>query len=85
MVSGFAFGFTGWVRPAPQPTPRYSNSEDKRMTLAFAPEDTAVDPFQLDVQIITDVPVSDPLAACGNGTDDGCEPTCASACISKGA
>ncbi|MGH3630028.1 MAG: FxLD family lanthipeptide [Sciscionella sp.] len=42
------------------------------------------DMFALDVQIITDVPQGHPLSACGNGTDDGCDPTCASACVTGG-
>ena len=40
------------------------------------------DPFALDVQVITDVPPDHPLAACG--TDDGCDPSCASACVTGG-
>jgi FxLD family lantipeptide len=42
------------------------------------------DPFALDVQIITDVPAGHPLSACGGGTNDGCDPTCASACVTGG-
>ncbi len=42
------------------------------------------DPFALDVRIITDVPPGDALAGCKGGTDDGCDPTCASACVSDG-
>ncbi|MDQ1308328.1 MAG: hypothetical protein QG671_4162 [Actinomycetota bacterium] len=42
------------------------------------------DPFSLDVQIITDVPAGHPLSPCGGGTDDGCDPTCASACVTGG-
>lgn len=50
-----------------------------------APDTTLVeDPFVLNVRIITDVPPNHPLAACKGGTDDGCDPTCASACISDG-
>ncbi|MEU0513369.1 FxLD family lanthipeptide [Amycolatopsis sp. NPDC006125] len=45
----------------------------------------AEDAFALDVQIITDVPPGHPLAACKGNTDDGCDPTCASACVSHGA
>lgn len=44
----------------------------------------AEDPFAIDLQIITDVPTGHPLAACKGGTDDGCDPTCASSCISDG-
>ncbi|MGH3783970.1 MAG: FxLD family lanthipeptide [Pseudonocardiaceae bacterium] len=44
----------------------------------------ADNPFALDLRVITDVPPGHPLAACGNGTDDGCDPTCASACVSGG-
>ena len=40
------------------------------------------DPFALDLKVITDVPDGHPLAGCKGGTDDGCDPTCASACIS---
>lgn len=42
------------------------------------------DPFHLDLQIITDVPSGHPLSACKGNTDDGCDPTCASACVSGG-
>jgi FxLD family lantipeptide len=45
---------------------------------------TADDPFALDIQITTDIPADHPLAACGEGTNDGCDPTCASACVSSG-
>ena len=45
----------------------------------------AEDPFALDVQLIIDVPAGHPLSACGGGTNDGCDPTCASACVSSGA
>lgn len=45
-------------------------------------EATVDDPFALDLRVITDVPPGHPLAACKGGTDDGCDPTCASACIS---
>jgi FxLD family lantipeptide len=46
---------------------------------------TAIDdPFAIDLFVITDVPPGHPLAACKGGTDDGCDPTCASACISDG-
>ncbi|MBP2477622.1 FxLD family lantipeptide [Crossiella equi] len=47
-----------------------------------SPASTISDPFDLQLLIVTDVPAGHPLAACGNGTDDGCDPTCASACIS---
>lgn len=43
---------------------------------------TAEDLFTLDVQIITDIPPGHPMAGCG--TDDGCDPTCASACVTGG-
>ncbi|MBB5159544.1 FxLD family lanthipeptide [Saccharopolyspora phatthalungensis] len=42
------------------------------------------DPFALDLQVITGVAAGHPLAAGKGGTDDGCDPTCASACISDG-
>jgi FxLD family lantipeptide len=45
---------------------------------------TVEDRFDLDVQIITDIPAGHPLAACNSNTDDGCESTCASACVSGG-
>lgn len=48
------------------------------------PVPDAEDPFTLDVQIITDVPPGHPLSACGEGTNDGCDPTCASACVTGG-
>lgn len=40
------------------------------------------DPFALDVQVITDVPDGHALAACN--TNDGCDPSCASACVTGG-
>jgi len=42
------------------------------------------DAFNLDLRVITDVPLGHPLAACGEGTSDGCDPTCASACVTGG-
>ncbi|WP_435159352.1 FxLD family lanthipeptide [Amycolatopsis sacchari] len=46
---------------------------------------TAVeDPFALDVQIITDIPPGHPFTGCKGNTDDGCDPTCASACVTGG-
>ncbi|MGH3851932.1 MAG: FxLD family lanthipeptide [Pseudonocardiaceae bacterium] len=45
---------------------------------------TVEDVFDLDVQVITDVPPGHPLAGCKGNTDDGCDPTCASACVSGG-
>lgn len=41
------------------------------------------DPFAVDLQIITDVPPGHPPGCKGN-TDDGCDPTCASACVTGG-
>jgi FxLD family lantipeptide len=41
------------------------------------------DPFALDIQVITDTPHG-AQGACTNGTDDGCDPTCASACVTGG-
>jgi FxLD family lantipeptide len=41
------------------------------------------DPFALDIQVITDAP-NGAQGACTNGTDDGCDPTCASACVTGG-
>ena len=43
---------------------------------------TVEDPFDLDVRVITDVPSGHPQAPCT--TNDGCAPTCASACVSGG-
>jgi FxLD family lantipeptide len=42
---------------------------------------TSVNPFELDVEVVTDVMhgVAGPCV-----TDDGCAPTCASACASRG-
>jgi FxLD family lantipeptide len=67
---------------------------DERITMSatLAAEATATpaaplaaeNPFALDVQIIIDVPAGHPLSACGEGTNDGCDPTCASACVSGG-
>ncbi|MGH3752943.1 MAG: FxLD family lanthipeptide [Pseudonocardiaceae bacterium] len=45
---------------------------------------TVEDAFDLDVQVITDVPPGHPLAGCKGNTDDGCDPTCASACVTGG-
>ncbi|MEY9211567.1 FxLD family lanthipeptide [Thermobifida halotolerans] len=45
---------------------------------------TTEDPFALDVQIVTDIPPGDPMFACGDGTNDGCDPSCASACLTGG-
>jgi len=42
------------------------------------------DPFVLDVQVITDVSPGHPLAGCKGNTDDGCDPSCASACVTGG-
>lgn len=46
--------------------------------------DLADDIFDLDVQVITDLPPGHPLAGCAGNTDDGCDPTCASACVTGG-
>lgn len=40
------------------------------------------DAFALDVRVVTDISPGDAAAPCG--TDDGCDPTCASACVSGG-
>ena len=40
------------------------------------------DASALDVRVITDISPGDATAACT--TDDGCEPSCASACVSGG-
>ncbi len=42
----------------------------------------AEDPFALDVQVVTDISPGEAAAPCG--TDDGCEATCASSCVSDG-
>jgi FxLD family lantipeptide len=39
------------------------------------------DPFALDVQVVSDVPATGPVAC---GTNDGCAGTCASSCASRG-
>lgn len=52
-------------------------------TVAAEPS-VSEDPFALDVQIVTDIPPGDPLFACGEGTNDDCQPTCASACVTGG-
>lgn len=54
--------------------------------LATATESPAEveDAFNLDLRVITDVPPGHPLTACGDGTNDGCDPTCASACVTGG-
>jgi FxLD family lantipeptide len=45
---------------------------------------TVEDAFDLDVQVIIDAPPDHPLAACQGNTDDGCDPSCASACVTGG-
>ncbi|WP_462187709.1 FxLD family lanthipeptide, partial [Frankia sp. CcWB2] len=66
------------------------NNERFTMTATLAtetpttPPPATEDPFALDVQIITDVPPGHPLAGCKGNTDDGCDPTCASACVTGG-
>lgn len=55
-----------------------------KATTVPATATAAEDPFALDVQILTDIPSGHPLAACGEGTNDGCDPTCASACVTGG-
>ncbi|WP_137814978.1 FxLD family lanthipeptide [Gandjariella thermophila] len=64
--------------------PATLTTEALSKTAAAVPTSAVEDPFALDIQIITDVPAGHPLAACKGGTDDGCDPTCASACISDG-
>jgi FxLD family lantipeptide len=44
--------------------------------------DTDGNIFALDVQVITDVRSGPEARACT--TDDGCDPTCASSCASRG-
>ncbi|WP_083752072.1 FxLD family lanthipeptide [Saccharothrix sp. ALI-22-I] len=54
------------------------------MTATINAEALAVDdPFALHIQVITDAP-NGAQGACTNGTDDGCDPTCASACVTGG-
>ncbi|MGH4014492.1 MAG: FxLD family lanthipeptide [Pseudonocardiaceae bacterium] len=43
--------------------------------------ENTVDAFALDVRVVTDVSPGNAPAPCG--TDDGCAPTCASACNSN--
>jgi FxLD family lantipeptide len=43
---------------------------------------TVAEDFVLDVQITTEVD-SEAAMACPGNTDDGCDPTCASACTSE--
>lgn len=45
---------------------------------------TVEDAFALDVRVVTDVSPGNGPAPCGDGTSDGCDPTCASACVSGG-
>ena len=40
------------------------------------------DAFTLDLRVVTNINSIDALRACQ--TDDGCEPSCASACVSPG-
>lgn len=44
--------------------------------------ETDGDPFDLDVQVLPEVQEGDALAACT--TNDGCAPSCASACVTEG-
>ncbi|SDP80660.1 hypothetical protein SAMN05421507_11566 [Lentzea jiangxiensis] len=45
----------------------------------------ADDLFALEhLEFITDVPADAAMNPCTNGTDDGCDPTCASACVTGG-
>lgn len=45
---------------------------------------TVEDAFALDVQVITYIDPRGSEAPCGEGTNDGCDPTYASACVSDG-
>lgn len=45
---------------------------------------TVDDDFALDVRVVIDVRAGDGPAPCGGGTNDGCDPSCASACVSGG-
>jgi FxLD family lantipeptide len=76
-------GFPGQVKEDPSIT-----NERFAMPVTLTTEAPATpaaeDPFALDLQVIADVPAGHPLAACKGGTDDGCDPTCASACITGG-
>lgn len=57
------------------------------MSLIMLDESIAADdPFALDhLEFVTDVPADAALnPPCTNGTDDGCDPTCASACVTGG-
>jgi FxLD family lantipeptide len=60
------------------------NKENEMSNTVAAEPSVSEDPFALDVQIVTDIPPGDPLFACGEGTNDGCQPTCASACVTGG-
>lgn len=76
-------GFAGQVKEDPSThNERISMSATITTEAPASPAATVEDPFALDLRIITDVPAGHPLAACKGGTDDGCDPTCASACIS---
>jgi len=41
-------------------------------------------PSGLKVRFIKDIPSGHAQAGCGSGTDDGCDPTCPSSCVSHG-
>jgi FxLD family lantipeptide len=59
-------------------------STSTMLTTATESSAEVEDAFNLDLRVIIDVPSGHPLAACGDGTNDGCDPTCASACVTGG-
>ncbi|MCR3748803.1 hypothetical protein LX88_002773 [Lentzea californiensis] len=56
------------------------------MSLIMLDEPIAADDlFALEhLEFITDVPADAAMNPCTNGTDDGYDPTCASACVTGG-
>jgi len=61
-----------------------NKQETRRRTLNNQPTaiDTNLDPFALDVEIIVDRGATGAASRCT--TNDGCAPTCASSCASRG-
>jgi FxLD family lantipeptide len=49
-------------------------------TAVTEPQNTAADPFALELHVVTDMPAGDAPGACT--TNDGCGSTCPSACVS---
>jgi FxLD family lantipeptide len=63
---------------------RRIGGEEHTMSVAELLDDVdeGAEGFALDVRIVTDVPAGDASRGCT--TNDGCDPTCASSCVSGG-